>query len=87
MNQHSLVAAIPCCYDQGCFVPLRTAPYQMDEFCPILTFPMTVAFGATKLPEPILGLTSFKVVQARLGVTVQQTCPEHNQKGIHKNTR
>lgn len=55
----------------------------MDEFCPTLTFPMTVAFGATKLPDPMLGLTSFKLMQARLGVTGQQTVPEENQRRAH----
>lgn len=29
-------------------VPIMVAPYQIEDFYPALTFPMTVAFGATK---------------------------------------
>jgi len=30
-------------------LPSKVAPYQIDELSPVLTLPMMVAFGATKL--------------------------------------
>jgi hypothetical protein len=29
-------------------LPIKVAPYQIDDFSPAETLPMTVAFGATK---------------------------------------
>ena len=34
------------CCEKG--IPLRMAPYHMEELCPMLTSPMTEALGATK---------------------------------------
>ncbi len=39
----------------SCFWPRITQPYQMEEFCPILTSPMTAALGATKTVSSIAG--------------------------------
>jgi len=39
----------------SCFWPRITQPYQMEEFCPILTSPITAALGATKTVSSITG--------------------------------
>ncbi len=39
----------------SCFWPRITQPYQMEEFWPILTSPMTAALGATKTVSSITG--------------------------------
>ena len=38
-------------------LPRKTAPYQTEDLEPILTSPITLAFGAMNTPSPFLGIT------------------------------